>query len=397
MDTALLRLAVHHANCSLIGFLAILGEGSLEPIAQVATLSHFVYLPRLLPAPQVFIRPTRPEKLEAVSTVKVVGIQSGNTANEIHHVAHALHRGDKLPPNSVKLVRVTEDDKVPRPTVRTAGPLTGLALLGCSMSAALFGLSIRYKDGMALLATIFLSFLGTLTGLSNKWHPTPNNPQPDPNSPPGSVVIKYPQGAFIVVNCNELTARYLYFNQSEKCIYTVSSSPVYRLLSLGGTLLLMGGVICLANSGIHLQSGFAASYMLLNIFYWIVAALPPARHWDLSRLDVSEIDVKGGFPPEDRKDDTTPTTYTEALWKAIAITRSTKWVKEAMMAPKTLAWEEWLLEAQDAANVDKIHKVDRVDTRGEKRRETWSIPSWDAKKALSRLLTERRIDATQHA
>jgi hypothetical protein len=326
--------------------------------------------------------------------VKVVGIESGNTSSEIHHVAHALHRGDKEPATSVKLVRVTENDQIPRPSVLTVGPLTGLALLGFSMSAALFGMSIHYKDGMALLATVLLSFLGTLTGVSNKWRPTPNNPQPDPNSPPGSVVIRYPQGAFIVVECDERIARYLYFNPSEKCIYRISSSPVYRLLSLGGTLLLMGGVICLANSGIYLQSGFAASYMLLNIFYWIVAALPPARHWNLSRLQISEINVKGGFPPRPGLDDSTTTTYTEALWKAIAITRCTGWVKEAVLAPKTPAWEEWLVEAKEAANVAKIEKNVVVDPRTGKRGEVWRIPDWDAKKALGMLLKpETRTNA----
>jgi hypothetical protein len=332
--------------------------------------------------------------LETVSTVKVVGIESGNAATEIHHVAHALHRGDKLPPNSVKLVRVTENDARPRPSVQTIGPLTFLALLGFAMSAALLGLSIRYRDGMALLATLSLSVLGSLTGLSNKWRPTPNNPQPDPNSPPGSVVIRYPQGAFIVVECDERTARYLYFNPSEKCIYTISSSPIYRLLSLGGTLLLMLGVICLANSGVHLQSGFAASYMLLNIFYWIVAALPPARHWDLTRLVVTEINVTGGFPVTDRKDDTTPNTYTEALWKAIAITRSIGWVKEGVMAPKTPAWEEWLVEAKHAAHQHNIDKTASVDSGTGKETETWNIPSWDAKRALSLLLKpESRTDS----
>ena len=239
---------------------------------------------------------------------------------------------------------------------------------------------------MALLATVFLSCLGTLTGWSNKWRPTPNAPTPDPNSPPGNVVIKFPQGAFLVVLCNEPTARYLYFNPSEKCLYTISSSPMYRLLSLGGTLLLMGGVLCLANSSIELQSGFAASYMLLNIFYWIVAALPPARHWDLSRLQVSEIKVNGGFPAENRKDDTTPTTYTEALWKAIAITGSTRWV-ESPLTPNTPAWREWLVEAKDAVNHDKIH----VSKAGGV--ETWTIGPWDAKKALGELLkSETRIN-----
>lgn len=128
------------------GFLAILGEGSVETIAQVATLSYLIYLPRLLPAPQIFIRPSRPEKLETTAGAKVIGVHSGNTGEDIHHVAHALHRGDKLTPNTVSCVRVTENDK-PRPSIKRFGPLALLAFLGMGMSAALLGLSIYYEDG----------------------------------------------------------------------------------------------------------------------------------------------------------------------------------------------------------------------------------------------------------
>src|SRR5437763_6189715 len=125
---------------------------------------------------------------------------------------------------------------------------------------------------MALLPTICLSLLSSNTGIANKCKPHPNAPKPDPHSPPGDVVTKYPQGAFIVVKCDERTARYLYFNPSERCIYRVASNTVYRGLSLVSTLFLMGGVICLANAKIELQTGFAAAYMIINIFYWIGAA-----------------------------------------------------------------------------------------------------------------------------
>jgi len=129
------------------GFLAILGEGSVETIAQVATLSYLIYLPRLIPAPQIFIRPSRPEKLETTANAKVIGVHSGNTGEDIHHVAHALHRGDKLPPNTVQVVRVREHDKLPRPSIRRFGPLAFLAFLGFATSVTLLGLSIYYKDG----------------------------------------------------------------------------------------------------------------------------------------------------------------------------------------------------------------------------------------------------------
>ncbi len=252
------------------------------------------------------------------------------------------------------------------------------------MSVTLVVLSIVYNDGMALLATVFLSLLSTNTGIANHWKPSPNDPKPDPHSPEGDVVIKYPQGAFIIVKCDERTARYLYFNPSERCIYTVGSSVTYRGLSLISTLLLMGGVIALANARIELQTGFAAAYMIINIFYWIGAALPPADHWNLKRLKVDEIIIEGGRAlPGIAPSDGTPS-YTEALWKAIAITGSRTWIKEAGWAPKTQAWDDWLLEAETAAKEEKIIKGSTWV--GNQRRETWKIRSWDYKGALSTLL-----------
>jgi hypothetical protein len=76
----------------------------------------------------------------------VIGVHSGNSGEAIHHVAHALHRGDKLPPNTVTCVRVTENDR-PRPSIKRFGPLAMLAYVGALMSAGLLGLSIYYEDG----------------------------------------------------------------------------------------------------------------------------------------------------------------------------------------------------------------------------------------------------------
>lgn len=253
------------------------------------------------------------------------------------------------------------------------------------MSAILVGLSFYYWDGMSLLATLLLSLLSTNTGIANKWSPTPNDPKPDKHSPPGDVVIKYPQGAFIVVKCDERVARYLYFNPSERCIYNVSSTTVYRGLSLVSTLLLMGGVIALANARIETQIAFAGMYMLVNVFYWIAAALPPSRHWDLSRLEVRHVRVSGGTPPRGATVDNVPPTYTEALWKAIAVTGTKNWVKEAGWAPKTPAWDEWLHEAEDAAITEPM-RITFEDNEYGPPTEIWKIRNWDSRKALSTLL-----------
>ena len=102
-----------------------------------------------MPAPQVFVRPSRPEKLETTAGARVIGVHSGNTGEDIHHVAHALHRGDKLPPNTVRCVRVSENDDMPRPSIKRYGPLAMLVYLGFGMSATLVALSIAYEDGYA--------------------------------------------------------------------------------------------------------------------------------------------------------------------------------------------------------------------------------------------------------
>lgn len=241
-------------------------------------------------------------------------------------------------------------------------------------------------NSMAMLATLTLSFLSTNTGIANKWKPTPNDPKPDPNSPPGDVVIKYPQGAFIIVRCSEETARYLYFNPSERCHYLVHSTPLYRGLSLISTLLLMAGVISLANATIELQTAFAAAYMLINVFYWIGAALPPARHWDLSRLKLTHVELHGGAPPREAQIQDVPPTYTEALWKTIAVTGTKTWLVSTGWAPKTDAWSEWLREAEDAAQAEPMRESREGGT------EIWRIRNWDSRTVLSTILrttTER--------
>ena len=54
--------------------------------------------------------------------------------------------------------------------------------------------------------------------------------------------------------------------------YLVEERWQYRLISLVGTLMLMFGVIFLSNATGPLQVAFAAVYILMNSFYWIVAA-----------------------------------------------------------------------------------------------------------------------------
>ncbi|EUC29785.1 hypothetical protein COCVIDRAFT_38374 [Bipolaris victoriae FI3] len=375
------KLSYKELQLDIVGFLAILGEGSVLANAQVSTLSRWIFLPRLLPAPQALMRPTRPSNLESFPG-HVTGIVSGNHRDHINHIGNIVCDANNLPDFCVRVVqikRVNEKDL----KSKTFGPLTVVLLIGFVLSVLLLALSIWQDDGMSIVATLVLSFLSSLIGLSNKWR-LKLTKRPDKNRkvPRGDLVIRYLKGSFLVVRCEEDVARELYF-APEGIHYLITHAPVYRLLSLIGTMMLMGGVICLANAQIQVQIAWAGSYMLLNASYWIVAALPSKMHWDTSCYEVisecltgSDMDAKG-YPSES-------TSYTWALWKAICVTKETDWVLKSSACPDTEAWKDWLREAK-ACSQD-VRLVDDVEIS--KGKTMWEVPEWDPQASLTRIIAE---------
>jgi hypothetical protein len=261
--------------------------------------------------------------------------------------------------------------------------------VGFFLACILLSLSIWLDDGMSIVATILLSLLTSLIGLGNKWTlKLPERKVKTGKVPKGDVVIRYPKGSFLVVRCPEEVARELYF-APETIEYLLRYGPAYRLLSLVGTMMLMGGVICLANAQIELQIAWAGSYMLLGSSYWIVAALPGKLHWDYSCYTVtneclrdSKMDLKG-YPS---KNDT----FTQALWKAIVVAKKTDWVIKSNACPDTRAWREWLLEAGKKAN--EVHEADKEKKKDAGTKEevsTWEVPDWNPQQSLARLLDKQ--------
>jgi len=199
------------------------------------------------------------------------------------------------------------------------------------------------------------------------------------------VVIRYPKGSFLVVQCSEDVARELYF-APENIDYLVSHSWKYRIISLVGTFLLMIGVVSLGNASTWLQVGFAVSYMILNAAYWVVAALPSKVHWDMSCFEVRnqcfgrETKEKTHSQQEtyqkyfvDHND-----TFTQALWKVIVATKDIDWVKRSAAAPQTEAWDAWLHEAKAQAEVAKTKK----EVINGKEVKVWEVPDWDPQQEL---------------
>lgn len=211
------------------------------------------------------------------------------------------------------------------------------------MSSALLVLSIIEDDGMALLATILLSLVATLIGIGSRWSLKLKKRTAHRTVPPSDVVINYPNGAFLIIKCEEDIARELYF-APEECHYHVGNTW-YRVLSLIATIMLMFGVIFLGNAGLTLQVCFAAAYLILNAAYWTVAALPQKWNWDLSCFHVETIRYSTGMESGEE-----PKTFTDALWKAIAITQSKEWVMNARISPMSNAWRRWLDEGGRVAD-----------------------------------------------
>jgi hypothetical protein len=359
---------------------------------------------------------------------------------------------NNLPRHSVRLVTVTRKANSEAIKAKSFGPLTYVAWLGFTLSAMLLGLSIHLRDGMSIISVVLLSLLSSLIGLGNFWtlklterkpkkhlvsakenlrrskeairHPGKHGDKKnierdggcniasaeqgdmpkkvEDHVPPGDVVIRYPKGSFLIVRCHEDVARELYF-APEEIEYLIKDAWIYRLLSLVGTMMLMGGVICLANARIESQIAWAGSYMLLGSAYWIVAALPPKVHWDTSSYEVKEEALSDSiehtksniFSRSRRYPYSKSETFTVALWKAIVASQDTAWVRRNDHCPATEAWDEWLEDARscltDFRKPMTKEEKDQTPLEGKFNDiKTWKIPPWDPKENLTRVLKEHQ-------
>jgi hypothetical protein len=285
-----------------------------------------------------------------------------------------------MPDYSVRCVEIkrAKEDKTVGPVI--FGPQSLLSVLGCLESIFLLGLAISYRDGMAIFAVVLLSLLSTLVGIGNRWQLLLQKRTGDKSKaiPNGDVVIRYPRGNFLIVQCTEEVARELYF-APESIDYMVRNPHAYRLLSLVGTMMIMFGVITLANSQIQLQLAFACCYVLLNAAYWLVAALPSKLHWDTSCYEIAKQKFSLSEYVHEKTFTDGNSTFTKALWKAIIATKSTGWVKHSQATPNSKAWDAWLLQALEQAKTADFYK-------GSDGVKVWEVPKWDAQGCLNELL-----------
>jgi hypothetical protein len=93
-----------------ISLLAIIGESSIAEHSQVITASMFCLTPRIMPAPQALLKPSRPTRLPEI-TAKLTGVFSGVTFDSVSFFANIIHPLDKIPPYGFRMLEVTYADQ----------------------------------------------------------------------------------------------------------------------------------------------------------------------------------------------------------------------------------------------------------------------------------------------
>jgi len=230
----------------------------------------------------------------------------------------------------------------PRPRVppKTFSPLNILSIFSCVVTVGLFVTAAVIHDGTACLALGTISIVSSIVGYASYWQPVLTKRIFSSKVPPGDVIIRTREGAFILVRCNEDVARELYVG-TEECEYHVKTQ-LYRVLVGIGTFMLMISVILLGNCNFIMQAAIASSYIVLNGAFWTISLIDKRHFWDLDAYileDVTEIDARNAHNEQHKGEDgqsneDTPS-FTRTLWYAIRETKKIGWVKRGGAAPKT--------------------------------------------------------------
>lgn len=93
----------------VVTLLAVIGESSIADHAQTITASMVCLLPRIIPAPQALLKPSRPQRLPEVHA-KMTGVYSGVNLDSVGFFANILHPLDEMQPFSFKMLHITHAD-----------------------------------------------------------------------------------------------------------------------------------------------------------------------------------------------------------------------------------------------------------------------------------------------
>ncbi|KAK4237687.1 hypothetical protein C8A03DRAFT_34349 [Achaetomium macrosporum] len=443
----------------VITLLAVIGESSVAEHAQTLTASSLCLLPRIIPAPQALLRPSRPQRMPEY-TATMAGVRSGVVLHTVGFFANIMHPLNELKPFAFKVLEIKHAELVDSRPVSASGGKGGkqgwwlwrrrkeaaaeiemdgeargngtgngakhtdiaravhfaesdpeaavpahasadgteppppeqgtqpkrrgtmseklsdvvtsptmvnsnerysvppnyyspVHVLNVFSSFLTIGIIVGagvWNDGTAIIAISLISIAGSVICYASWWHPIMMNRPATNRVPPGDVVIRTREGAFVLIKCTEEVARELY-SGTEECKYV--SNKFHRVFMGLGMVLLMVSVVLLGNCGWNSQVLIGVSYIVLNGLYWLMGLLPQRYFWDLNRYKVEDVtpsDAKRADEkavPQDPREGTP--SFTRTLWYAIRETRDGGWAERSGAMPATEQWKQWLKEAVDEA------------------------------------------------
>jgi hypothetical protein len=268
-------------SASVVSLLAVIGESSMEAHSHTLTASWTCMLPRIIPAPQALLKPSRPTRLPQTNSA-VVGVHNGTLVNTFNYFPNIMHPLEDLKPLQFKVLKITHKNDKPEPptpppfeerpkepsgstsvqfgelesgitppirrrsTFRTLthsitgdsdkpkprippqvlSPLNILSVGSCLMTIGVFIAAVVIKDGTACVALGTISLVSSIVGYASWWSPVLTSRTFRSKVPPGDIAVRTREGAFLLVRCNENVARELYVG-TEECLYYVGTQE-YR-------------------------------------------------------------------------------------------------------------------------------------------------------------------------
>ncbi|EHK26909.1 uncharacterized protein TRIVIDRAFT_33833 [Trichoderma virens Gv29-8] len=349
----------------VVTLLAVMGESAIAEHSQTITASLLCMLPRLLPAPQALLKPSRPARLPETHA-KMVGVYNGTLLDSVGFFANIITPLDALPPYSFLVLDIQHapSDLLSTGTMAVTGgrpivppkllsPLHLLSAFSFFLSVAILVAAVIWQDGTAIIAITLISSASSIVGYASSWRPILMQRTHTNEVPRGDVMIRTREGAFVLVRCSEDVTRELY-SGTEECEYYVGERA-YRFFMALGTILLMFSVVLLGNCTWNSQIFIGGSYIVLNGLYWGLGMIPRTYFWDLSRYiwdDATEKDGQNADTVTDRNDEREGhPSFTRTLWYAIRETQAIGWVERSGAAPGTPQWQQWLNEALHNAKI----------------------------------------------
>lgn len=227
----------------IVSLLAVIGENSIQSHSQALTSSWTCMLPRIIPAPQVLLKPARPNRMPCLPAT-IVGVHNGGNVPTLNYFPNIIHPVDDLPPYSFGVLRISHkganapaaetNQKNPssatsvelgqvekglganlkrRPTFKDKvkeklvlpdqerkpivppskySPLTLLTWFSFVVTLALFASAIYLRDATACVALGTISMVSSITGYASWWEPRLRKRLFNSKVPPGDVVCTRP-------------------------------------------------------------------------------------------------------------------------------------------------------------------------------------------------------------